>query len=98
MAWPFYAKFDHGKPMSEGRARAGGSRTARSDTSPHEAPELPTGKAFVLQLSRETGPTLTPFAGRVEHLASGRRLRFENWTAFQAALMRLLTETKQSST
>lgn len=52
----------------------------------------------MLQLSRETGPTLTPFAGRVEHLASGRRLRFENWTAFQAALMRLLTETKQSST
>lgn len=98
MARPFYANLDDDKPMSEGRARAWGSRRARSDTSPHEAPELPTGKAFVLQLSRETGPTLTPFAGRVEHLASGRRLRFENWTAFQAALMRLLTETKQSST
>jgi hypothetical protein len=84
--------------MSEGRARAGGSRRARSDTSPPELPELPTGKAFVLQLSRETGPTLTPFVGRVEHLATGRRLRFENRAAFEAALMRLLTETKPSST
>jgi hypothetical protein len=60
-----------------------------------EAPELPTGKAFVLQLSRETGPTLEPFAGRIEHLASGRRLKFESFAAFQAAVGRLLTEAKQ---
>ena len=83
--------------MSETRARAGGSRKSRGEASPHEAPDLPTGKAFVLQLSRETGPTLDPFIGRVEHLSTGRRLRFESWTAFQVALVRLLTETKQSS-
>ena len=35
-----------------------------------EAPELPTEKAFVLQLTRETGASLEPFAGRVEHVAS----------------------------
>src|SRR5262252_767080 len=39
--------------------------------------ELPTEKAFVVQLRRDTGPSLEPFAGRVEHLASGRRLRFD---------------------
>ena len=59
---------------------------------PQDAPELPTGKAFVLQLSRETGRSLTPFAGRIEHLASGRRLRFDDFTTFRAAVIRLLTE------
>jgi hypothetical protein len=81
--------------MSEGRARVRGSRRTPPEASQPELPELPTGKAFVLQLSRETGPALRPFTGRVEHLASGRRLRFESLTAFQVALTRLLTETEQ---
>jgi hypothetical protein len=84
--------------MSEGRARTGGSRRTPPEASPPELPDLPTGKAFVLQLSRETSPALKPFTGRVEHLTTGRRLRFESLTAFQAALTRLLTETEQSST
>jgi hypothetical protein len=84
--------------MSEGRARAGESRGTPPEVSPPELPELPTGKAFVLHLSRETGPALKPFTGRVEHLASGRRLRFESLTAFQTALTRLLTETEQAPT
>jgi hypothetical protein len=46
----------------------------------------------VLQLSRDTGPTLQPFAGRVEHLASGRRARFATFEDFQQAVMRLLRE------
>ena len=58
------------------------------------APELPTGKAFVLQLSRDTGPTLQPFAGRVEHLASGRRARFATFEDFRAAVIRLLGEAR----
>jgi len=60
-----------------------------------DAPELPTGKAFVLQLSRDTGPTLRPFAGRVEHLASGRRARFASFEDFRAAVTRLLAEANQ---
>ena len=60
-----------------------------------EPPELPVGKAFVLQLSRETGPTLEPFSGRVEHLRTGRRVRFENFAGFQAAVTRLLSETSR---
>ena len=58
--------------------------------SPPEAPELPTEKGFLLQLSRDTGPSLAPFAGRVEHLASGRRLRFGDFADFRAAVSRLL--------
>jgi len=55
--------------------------------------ELPTEKAFVVQLRRDTGPSLEPFAGRVEHLASGRRLRFDSFAAFRAAVTKLLADT-----
>lgn len=69
------------------------------DTQPgardQHAGELPTENAFVLQLRGDTGPTLEPFAGRVEHLASGRRLRFDNFAAFCAAVTRLLAEARQ---
>jgi hypothetical protein len=73
---------------------AGAAQAAGGASSP-ESPELPTGKAFVLQLSRQTGPTLEPFAGRLEHLASGRRLRFGSFQDFQAAVMQLLREAKR---
>lgn len=59
-----------------------------------EAPEFPTNLTLVLQLSRDTGPTLRPFAGRLEHLSTGRRARFDSLEAFQAAVMRLLDEAK----
>ena len=78
--------------MKEEQARAQGSPDVNSSSEP---PELPTEKAFVLQLTRETGPGLEPFAGRVEHVASGRRLRFEDFAAFRAAVVRLLAEAKQ---
>jgi len=79
--------------MKEKQARAQGSHEV---TSSPEAPELPTEKAFVLQLTRETGPGLEPFAGRVEHVASGRRLRFGDFAAFRAAVTRLLAEARRS--
>lgn len=50
-------------------------------------------KAFVLQLTRDTGPALQPFAGRVEHLSTGRRARFEKVDELLDALARLLKET-----
>ena len=58
--------------------------------------ELPTGKAFVLQLSRETGSALTPFIGRVEHLATGRRSRFHTLEEFLSAVARLLGGMRQT--
>ena len=57
-----------------------------------ERPELPSEKAFVLKLSRETGQMLAPFAGRLEHLSTGRRLRFGTVQEFLEALVRLLDE------
>ena len=73
--------------------QASAQRSPDVSSSP-EAPELPTEKAFVLQLTRETGPSLEPFAGRVEHVATGRRLRFEDFATFRAALTRLLAEAR----
>ena len=62
-----------------------------------EAPELPTDLAFVLQLSRDSGRSAESFIGRVEHLATGRRLRFVGLVDFQTAVIRLLTEARSSS-
>jgi len=81
--------------MRHTRAGVRESRAARSGPAPREIPELPTGKAFVLQLTRDTGPTLEPFAGRVEHLASGRRLRFDDLAAFHVAVSRLLAQARE---
>ena len=80
--------------MEEDRARRRESGD-RASGAPVEGTELPTDKAFVLQLSRDTGPTLESFAGRVEHLGSGRRLRFESLAAFQAAVAQLLIEAQR---
>ena len=57
-----------------------------------ERPELPTEKAFVLKLSRDTDHFLAPFAGRLEHLSTGRRVRFATVQEFLEALIRLLGE------
>ena len=70
--------------------------------SDHRAPEgrtvddLPRRKTFVLQLSRDSGPGQATFAGRVEHLSTGRRARFETLEELMAALSRLLSERGRS--
>lgn len=81
--------------MREGRAKPATPAGGAPSTG---IPELPAGKAFVVQLSRDTGPNLQPFAGRVEHLATGRRVRFETFADFQAAVTRLLSEAQVAST
>jgi hypothetical protein len=78
--------------MNEAQARATGTR----HSSAPEATELPTGKAFVIQLTRDSDPGRETFAGRVEHVATGRRLRFADLAAFQAAVARLLAEAPQT--
>jgi len=37
---------------------------------------LPAGRAFVVQLRTQSGPTADLFVGRVEHIASGEAQRF----------------------
>jgi hypothetical protein len=56
------------------------------------APALPTWKAFVIQLSHETTPESGIFAGRVEHLNSGRRVRFASGKELLSSVMRLLRD------
>jgi hypothetical protein len=54
------------------------------------APALPAWKAFVIQLSQDTTPESGVFAGRVEHLASGRRKRFASGKELLSAVIHLL--------
>ena len=55
-------------------------------------PALPSWKAFVIQLSHDTTPDSGIFAGRVEHLSSGRRQRFASGKELLAMVMRLLSD------
>jgi len=55
-------------------------------------PALPSWKAFVIQLSHDTTPESGIFAGRIEHLGSGRRQRFASGKELLATVMRLLTD------
>ncbi len=56
------------------------------------APALPSWKAFVIQLSQDSTPESGTFAGRVEHLTSGRRVRFASGKELLSSVMRLLRE------
>lgn len=55
-------------------------------------PELPAWKAFVVQFNRETQAQGSTFGGRIEHLSSGRRARFESAEDLLKALEKLLAE------
>ena len=55
-------------------------------------PALPAWKAFVVQFTRETGVQPAVFAGRVEHLSSGRRVHFSSAEELTAILAKLLDE------
>jgi len=55
-------------------------------------PALPSWKAFVIQLSHDTTPDSGIFAGRIEHLTSGRRQRFSSGKELLAVVMRLLSD------
>ena len=41
-----------------------------------DAPSLPVSRAFVVQFSADTLPSMNRFMGRVEHIESGRSRRF----------------------
>ena len=59
---------------------------------PGPVPALPVWKAFVVQFSRDTRARRGPFAGRVEHMSSGRRARFASADQLVAALRKLIGE------
>jgi len=51
-----------------------------------------------VQFSQETGARAGVFSGRVEHLNSGRRVRFDSSHALLATLQRMLREIEDKST
>jgi hypothetical protein len=53
-------------------------------------PALPYAKAFVVQFSAETDPRLGTATGRIEHLQTGRRLRFASVDELLAGIMGML--------
>jgi hypothetical protein len=55
-------------------------------------PALPAWKAFVVQFNRETKGSSGTFAGRVEHLTSGRRAHFESPEELVAVIGQLIEE------
>jgi hypothetical protein len=56
------------------------------------APALPAWKAFVVQFSQASAGASPVFDGRIEHLHSGRRVRFASREDLLAALERMLDE------
>lgn len=63
-----------------------------ADNAKAAQPALPAWKAFVVQFSSETTTIAGGCAGRVEHLSSGRRMRFASAAELIAALEQLFAE------
>ena len=55
-------------------------------------PALPAWKAFVIQFGRDAAGCQANFAGRVEHLSSGRRAHFESAQQLLEVLDQMLAE------
>jgi hypothetical protein len=57
-----------------------------------DVPSLPVYKAFVVQFTHDTRSQAGIFAGRVEHMNSGRRSRFASKHELLAGLEKMLDE------
>ena len=55
-------------------------------------PSLPAARAFVLQFSSDTLPSANRFAGRIEHMESGRCRRFATVDELMAFVSSCLDE------
>ncbi len=61
-----------------------------------EEPLLAPQRAFVVQFYPQTDPTTEHFVGRVEHVVSGRRCRFESVERLVAFVGQMLTAGESS--
>lgn len=73
------------------RASPSASSSPPPDDTSRPIPALPAWKAFVVQFTRESDASAV-FAGRVEHLSSGRRLTFASADQLTVILRQLLAE------
>ena len=55
-----------------------------------DKPTLPYAKAFVVQFTAETDARLEHVTGRVEHLQTGRRVRFTSMDDLRAGFVAML--------
>lgn len=78
--------------MKDRKASQRSSKPSAPAPPAQNLPELPAWKAFVVQFNRETQAHGATFGGRIEHLSSGRRARFESAGDLLAALEKLLAE------
>ena len=67
------------------------AQRAPRDSEP-PAPQLPAWKAFVVQFTRDASVTSGIFNGRVEHLSSGQRARFDSSDELVQLLRQLLDD------
>jgi hypothetical protein len=58
---------------------------------------LPVGKAFVVQFTEETRTRRGVFSGRVEHMRSGRRARFDSAQELVVELGKMLDQLGENS-
>jgi hypothetical protein len=57
-----------------------------------QAVTLPANRAFVIQFEGAHAGQATPLAGRVEHITSGRRVRFHSWEELQRFIEQALAQ------
>lgn len=57
-----------------------------------QAALLPTNRAFVVQFQDSSPEHPILIAGRIEHLTSGHRMRFQSWDELQQFIERELTQ------
>jgi len=59
---------------------------------------LPADRAFVVQFQGAVAGQVAPVAGRVEHLTSGHRVRFQSWEELHRFIEQELTQLEERST
>jgi hypothetical protein len=68
----------------------GGTNESAARSHGAEAPALPYARAFVVQFSADTDSGLEHATGRVEHLQTGRQLRFTSVAELVTCIAALL--------
>jgi hypothetical protein len=59
---------------------------------------LPANRAFVVQFQGAAAGQAAPIVGRVEHLTSGHRVRFQSWEELQRFIEQELAQLEAVST
>ena len=86
----------HARDMDD--ITANGSGSQGGDDAGQRGVRLPCARAFVVQFTSETDARLEHAEGRVEHMQSGRRVRFASAVDLLACIVRLLADDQSEQT